>query len=139
MTKVVINKCFGGFGLSEAAYRRYAEIKGLTLYVENGLYNIKHYYTVPPEKRPKKLADPWISHSLETRTAYNEAEAAVSLYAQDIPRNDPALVQTVEELGSKASSNFADLAVVEIPDDVEWGIHEYDGLEHVEEIHRTWS
>jgi len=28
---------------------------------------------------------------------------------------------------------------VEIPDDVKWHIHEYDGLEHVAEDHRTWS
>ena len=30
--KVVINKCFGGFGLSEKAILRYAELKGLTVW-----------------------------------------------------------------------------------------------------------
>ena len=27
---------------------------------------------------------------------------------------------------------------VEIPDDVEWQIEEYDGTEHISEKHRTW-
>jgi hypothetical protein len=29
--------------------------------------------------------------------------------------------------------------VIEIPDDVEWEVEEYDGLEWVAEKHRTWS
>jgi hypothetical protein len=49
------------------------------------------------------------------------------------------LIQVVEELGEKASGRFADLKVVEIPDDVEWQIDEYDGLEWVSERHRTWG
>jgi hypothetical protein len=30
------------------------------------------------------------------------------------------------------------LEIVEIPDDVEYTIEEYDGLEHIAEKHRTW-
>ena len=33
----------------------------------------------------------------------------------------------------------SDLKVVEIPDDVEWEIEEYDGNEWVSEVHRCWS
>ena len=29
MVKIVINRCYGGFGLSEAAENRYAELKGI--------------------------------------------------------------------------------------------------------------
>ena len=57
----------------------------------------------------------------------------------DIKRNDPALVEVVEKLGDKANGSFSKLKIVEIPDDVEWDIAEYDGLEWVEEVHRTWS
>lgn len=32
MTKIVYNTNYGGFGLSDAAIMRYAEIKGITLY-----------------------------------------------------------------------------------------------------------
>ncbi len=32
----------------------------------------------------------------------------------------------------------SELKVVEIPDDVEFFIKDYDGMEHVAEKHRTW-
>ena len=54
-------------------------------------------------------------------------------------RNDPLLVQVVEELGEAANGSFADLKVVEIPDGVEWTVEEYDGLEWIAEVHRTWN
>lgn len=57
----------------------------------------------------------------------------------EISRDDPCLVQTVLELGAKANGAYANLKIVEIPDEVEWTIHEYDGMEWVAETHRTWS
>ncbi|NQW80052.1 MAG: hypothetical protein HQ445_02630 [Polaromonas sp.] len=54
-------------------------------------------------------------------------------------RTDPHLVAIVEEMGAEASGACAGLKVVEIPDDVEWFIEEYDGLEHIAEEHRTWG
>ena len=90
--KIVINSCFGGFGLSDAALARYNELTGQTL---------EYYF--------------------------------------EIDRNDPKLVQVVEELGEKADTKYSQLNIVDIPEDVDWDIHEYDGLEHVYEKHRTWS
>ena len=57
----------------------------------------------------------------------------------DIERDDPALIETIEELGSRANGNYAALSVVEVPDDVEWYIHDYDGMEQVNEKHRSWG
>ena len=54
-------------------------------------------------------------------------------------RNDPLLVQAVEELGEAADGTRAELKVVEIPDGVNWTIEEYDGREWIAETHRTWS
>ena len=51
----------------------------------------------------------------------------------------PHLVRVVEELGRNASEEFAKLKVVEVPDDVQWTIQEYDGSEWVAEVHRTWN
>ena len=56
----------------------------------------------------------------------------------DIERNDQYLVRVVEELGDDANGRFAELKVVEVPDDVEWYVEEYDGWEWVAEVHRTW-
>ena len=94
MQKIVINKCHGGFGLSDAAMRRYAEIKNI--------------------------------------------EDVDSICTYDICRADPALIQVVEELGVKSFDKYAELHIVEIPEDVSWNVQEYDGLEWVAEKHRTW-
>ena len=56
----------------------------------------------------------------------------------DIPRDDPTLIQVIEKLGQDAWGNYAELKIVEIPDDVEWEINDYDGRECIEEKHRKW-
>lgn len=89
--KVVINRCYGGFGLSESAFNRYNEITG---------GNAKYHW--------------------------------------DIERNDPALVQVVEELGDEANSKFSELVIIEIPKDISWMVIEDDGMEHIAESHRIW-
>lgn len=60
------------------------------------------------------------------------------LYDREIPRDSPQLVQIVEQLGERANNWYSRLKVVEVPEGVEWHIHEYDGMEHVAEDHRTW-
>lgn len=49
------------------------------------------------------------------------------------------LIAVIEKLGEKASGSCANLQVVEIPDNVEWTIEEYDGREWVSEVHQTWG
>lgn len=71
---------------------------------------------------------------------YAMIESDVPFYARmDIQRNDQYLVKVVAELGEAANGSFADLKIVEIPDDVDWEIAEYDGAEWVAEVHRTWQ
>lgn len=140
--KIVINNCYGGFSLSEEGVRRYAEIKGITLWPEADTkyksLGVVHFWTVPPEQRPKMI-EHWHQASLEERQANNEAFARAQLYDREIPRDDPALVQVVQELGKAANGHHAALKVVTIPDGVQWEIDEYDGLEAVHEKHRSWS
>jgi hypothetical protein len=66
-------------------------------------------------------------------------ELTDNFYDRDIPRDDAVLIQVVEELGDAANGFAADLKIVDIPDDVDWYIEEYDGNEWVAERHRTWS
>ena len=90
MRKVVINKCFGGFGLSKEA---------LILL----------------------------------------GQESDSFYWMDDKRTDSLLVEVVEELGERASGEYAKLKVVELPEDVQWSIRERDGNEWIAENHRTWG
>ena len=139
--KVVINKCYGGFGLSHEAVMRYFEIKGITVYPEQGkdYWKFWTYWTVKPEDRIEdKEGEAFYSMSIEDRIAYNKLCSEQTIYERDIERHDPALVQAVEELGNNANGAHAELAVVEIPDDVDYIIQEYDGNEHIAEAHRTW-
>jgi hypothetical protein len=62
------------------------------------------------------------------------------LFDWEIPRNNPLLIQVVKEYGVSASGEYAELKVVEIPDEVKWYIQtEEYGQEHVAECHRTWG
>jgi hypothetical protein len=61
------------------------------------------------------------------------------LFSWHIPRNDQNLIDVVEELEHLSWGKYSQLKVVEIPDDVEWEIAEYDGVEWVAEKHRKWN
>lgn len=55
-------------------------------------------------------------------------------------RSDPRLITAIEKIGLKNSNgDFAKLKIIEIPDDIDWEIDEYDGVETVHEKHRSWS
>jgi hypothetical protein len=60
-------------------------------------------------------------------------------HVRDLKRNDNLLATIIEYLGDLADSKYSELKVVEIPDDVDWYVKEYDGIEWVAEKHRTWS
>lgn len=145
MPKIVINRCYGGFSISEAAVLAYAARKGLTLYpeVDNGAFHITSYWTIPEtdERRAAYVGGgkPFYALTSEQRIANNKVYRDHTIGIRDIPRDDPDLVAVVEELGDAADGSCASLQVVEIPDGVEWEIEEHDGMEHAVEAHRTWS
>jgi hypothetical protein len=140
--KVVINRCYGGFSLSHLALMRYFELKGIKVYPEQdtGHWGFWTYWIVKPEDRIEtKEGEAFYSMSMEDRVAYNKMHSEQVVYQHSIARNDPALIQAVEELGDKANGGYAELAIVEIPDGVDYVVEEYDGMEHIAEAHRTWS
>ena len=61
------------------------------------------------------------------------------IYEWDIERDDPILIEVIEELGPMAYGSDSNLKIVEIPDYVKWVIENYDGMEWVSEVHRIWS
>lgn len=110
--KVIINRCFGGFSVSEEVY--------------------------------KKLGLEWDNYGYIELTDYFEDKYNYDNMSYDdyylAVRSDPALIKAVEELGvEKASGSFAELKIVEIPDDAKVYISNYDGIESIEECHRSWD
>lgn len=71
-----------------------------------------------------------------------EDEESLNTFSK-IERDDPRLVQVVEELGAQAHPDAAtrdkSLKIVEIPADVEFSVEEYDGKEWIAEKHRIWD
>jgi len=134
MTEVVVNRCFGGFGLSHKAVMRYAELKGMKLFVE--LDDIaKQVY-----KERAVIGNPELIHHYWTKENRTKDDDVNDYYfsVSDIKRDDPTLIQVIRELGKEANGMHATLEIVSIPDDVDWEISEYDGSESVEEVHRSW-
>ncbi len=131
--RIVINTCYGGYGLSKKAVMRYAELKGTTLYhYKSSGTSIDHYYMIPVAKYREYEK---VAKETKDWSALNDFYFCVN----EIPRNDPILVQVVEELGKDAWGKYSELKVVDVPDDVKWEISEYDGMEHVAEKHRIWD
>ena len=104
MAKIVYNSCYGGYGLSDAAVQRYAQLKGLPIY-------------------KKKISEDYSSWY------YTDRDECFSRYS--IPRNDPFLAQVVEELGTAADDEYSELSIREVPDGSRYRIDEYDGRESV--------
>lgn len=125
--KVVINRCFGGFGLSQEAYKWLIKNKGWTIteYTDDG-YGYKD-----PEAKLVQVKSP-VSRG-DYYLVGNEEEQSF--------RSDPNVIECVETLGEEANDACANLQIVEIPDDLDgnWEIGEYDGTEWVQEVHRRWS
>lgn len=119
--KVVINRCWGGFHLSEKAFDRLIEL---------GIPLLKTGYT--EDQRP---CSPYIYDTEGQRWGRYYWSSA-----DDKDRAHPLLVQVVEELGEDSyDHSVSKLKIVEVPDDVDWYIHDYDGQESVEESHSSWS
>lgn len=83
-TEIVVNACFGGFGLSKKAVIRMAE-----------------------------LGNPEAIEEVNENSDYFNGEH-YDFYPNSTPRHDPVLVQTVKELENEASGSCADLVIVTI-------------------------
>jgi hypothetical protein len=99
MVKIVLNGCYGGFGLSREAVERYAEIKG------------------------------WSVDTDEYDYSYMIDEKGEHVSHYDLDRTDPVLVQVVEELGEKANDSYSALYIVSVEKGTKYYIDEYDGIE----------
>lgn len=144
--KVVINTCFGGFGLSHKATMRYANLSGFTLYpfydsFTMTCYGVQHgAWDNPDSGAPVGYSRiPLENLVIKDDGDYDFSNDADYFSDYGMDRTDPILVRVVEELGAESWGRHAALKVVEIPDDVEYHISEYDGNEHIAENHRTWS
>lgn len=141
--KIVINNQYGGFNLSILATKEYLKLKGKKGYFyetnfENGKLSYKKIKNNNKELFVfcflKDLGD-----EINDKDLKDDVWDKYSFNSKDIKRTDKDLIKVIEKLGEKANTICSTLKIIEIPDDVDWEIEEYDGNEWVAEKHRTWS
>lgn len=152
--KVVKNACFGGFGLSVEA------IKELTLRDAKCIEKItpKKYYGGESKGFPCYAPDWEEKWNKDFPKEYKDIgdgfwghEMGFHIYKDGIiydyedgdfnskpNRADKDLVEVVEKMGEESFGDHAELTVVEIPDGTKIEFDEYDGVETIREIHRSW-
>lgn len=133
--KIAINRCYGGFQLSDRAIEMLMKRKGLECH--------KYRYDGSVDGYKKVISD-------DTEGFLDYSTVDLGEFIKEIPsdnywyygtvieRNDKDLIAVIEELGDEANGRCGKIRIVEIPDDISWEIHDYDGMESVEEIHRSW-
>lgn len=136
--KIAINGCYGGFGLSCMAEKMICDKKGMGFYlyelVQDGYYKFLEYSdSIKPNI--------YVILNKYVGDMFQEEDMDHSLiwYSYCIDRTDKDLIETVEELGEKASGYASYIHIVEIPDDVQYEITDYDGYETIHEKHRSWG
>ena len=136
--KVILNKCYGGFGVSQKAYELYAKKKGIEIFV----YKLECTNDKPIYRKTD------MGSSIFTITFTKDFGDYVDLYDDNSEkyilelcsnhREDPVLIEVVEELGDRANSPFSKLVVVDIPDGMEYEIDDYDGVETLHQKVEKW-
>lgn len=125
MTKIAYNGCHGGFGLSHKGAKRYAELKGITLYpfmnVPGGKFN--EYFLASDDDAASGM---FVMYFTVPEMDWNKDWSS-----RDLERDDEALIKVIEEMGSEADGFAASLRIAELDSGTPYRIDEYDGLEWV--------
>lgn len=134
--KVVVNRCFGGFNLSNKALLEL--IKRNSKYVEK--MDVNNYF-----KDKDEILRDFVEFDVEYKQHRYLNMLLKDSYLYMIKdkylenfRSDPDLINIIEDLGEKSFGKYANLEIVMIPDDIKWYIDDYDGRETIREEHRSW-
>jgi len=137
MAKIILNKDFGGFSASYKAHKLYAKKKFNVdnIYVYN--FEVNHDANLPYKtcyRRSDSAKDSVFNcYTIKDlgEVVHDIFDSEYALNLDESHREDPILIEIVEELGKEASGRYGCLEVVEIPDELvgNYMIDDYDGIE----------
>lgn len=140
--KIVINDQYGGFELSLLAIKMYLKSKRKEAYFYKTIINDNKITYEKTNEDDKSIFTFCFTKDFGTKITdkdiTSEDWGKYSFSSKSIKRTDKYLVKVIEELGNKANTMCSTLKIIDIPNDVDWTIEEYDGNEWVAEKHRTW-
>jgi len=131
--KIVINTCYGGFGLNNFGIIEYFKRKRLDVF----FYTQTKFEFKDGKNEYEKKEDGEYCVLKDCGDVCENLSVYYTFYETD--RTDKDLIAIVEIFGNKVNHRCASLKVVEIPDDVKWEIDEHDGIETIKEVCRSWS
>lgn len=126
--KILINGCYGGFGLSNAVFEWLIKNK-----------NWKCIEVIDD------VSDEFVKQQKANCYRYSKNCKYKSLagnyyFVGKGERTNKDIIEAVETLGVEAASaSLASLKIVEIPDGTNYEIDDYDGIETIHEVHQSWS
>lgn len=115
--KIAINRCYGGFSLSDKAFAEYLKRKGIIFETKINAFGDLEFY----------------KDSISDKKYISQYD-----FIKYGSRNDSDLIAIIEEMGTDSFGDFAELKIVEIPNDIEYEITDYDGVETVREKTEEW-
>lgn len=132
--KIIINKCYGGFGFSPEVFKWLVKNKGWKAVEINDQTPSMH------DEFKQFLTDNNADCYYYSRSKYQMLNG--KYYENEdkhCKRTDPDLIEAVEKLGPRASGELSSLKIVQIPANIKWEIDDYDGIESVHEAHESWG
>jgi len=125
--EIVINSCYGGFGVSINVLKELYKMKSSCIKI----VPIKEYFKDYPDK----------NSIIKFHEHLKIKNNIIMLDDKDdnTIRVNKDLIKIIKKLRKKADGEYAELKIIKIPNNIEWAIEEYDGFEYITEKHRTWN
>ncbi len=147
--RVVVNRKYGGFGISDEAILKLIEMKSPLIHEQTLKEHFGNKADIEKElnesysgkKRWVPFKNGFIHDQMTGGYCLIKGKTVYAFNPwgdRKILRTHPDLIKVVEQMGEKSWGWAARLVIVDIPDGIEWDIDDYDGMETVEEAHRSW-
>ena len=124
MAKIIINRCYGGFSVNDDV-AKLLKLDGVKV-------------TFAGEYYPDGVIIK--SNVSKNHHYFDNEDFGIIDDNYDKWRADERLIKAIETIGEDKSyrDDISEIEIIENPDDVEWEIDDYDGIETIHEKHRSW-